>query len=189
MELVRQVYEAVCPDYDDEVVRQGALLPPLLLQLSPSFPPSVLLLKPDHPLIQVPHTLHRAVPIEVTEKRHQHRCLRQSSLSWSFLMRESVRALRSAMVQCGDAGYQAMSGPFPAPKKGRPVFIALIDTAAGSDFLELVKLALAATLDALPANALVGIITVSDCVRARARTAASDNGLVFVCSQYRSSPA
>ena len=27
VELVRQVYEAVCPDYDDEVVRQGALPP------------------------------------------------------------------------------------------------------------------------------------------------------------------
>jgi Sec23/Sec24 trunk domain len=45
------------------------------------------------------------------------------------------------------------------------VFLAVVDTSAGADFLELVKLALAATLDALPPNALVGIVTVSDSVR------------------------
>ena len=64
------------------------------------------------------------------------------------------------------AGYRALSGPFPSPKHGRPVFIALVDTSAGPDFLELVKLAIAATLDVLPANALVGIITVSGAVSA-----------------------
>jgi hypothetical protein len=57
-----------------------------------------------------------------------------------------------------------MSGPFPAPKKGRPVFVVIVDIAAQADFLELAKLALTATLGALPANALIGVITVSNCV-------------------------
>ena len=79
-----------------------------------------------------------------------------------------------------------MSGPFPAPKKGRPVFVALVDTSAGSEFLELVKLALAATLEALPANALVGIMTVSDCVRCCFRTLALSAYATDTCIVARS---
>jgi hypothetical protein len=67
---------------------------------------------------------------------------------------------------CGSCtGYQVLSGPFPAPKRGRPIFIAMIDISTGPDFLELVKLAVTAAVEALPPNTLVGIITLSDCVR------------------------
>lgn len=64
--------------------------------------------------------------------------------------------------QC--AGYASVSGPFPPPKRGRPVYIAIVDTATHADVIELVKLALAAALEALPASALFGLITVSDTV-------------------------
>jgi hypothetical protein len=41
----------------------------------------------------------------------------------------------------------------------------MIDISTGPDFLELVKLAVTAAVEALPPNTLVGIITLSDCVR------------------------
>lgn len=63
------------------------------------------------------------------------------------------------------AGYRVLTGPFPAPKRGRPVFIAVVDVSASEEFLELAKLALTAALDALTPNTLVGLITLSDTVR------------------------
>jgi hypothetical protein len=44
---------------------------------------------------------------------------------------------------------------------GIPIYIALVDTTCGEDFLELVKSALLAALEALPAAALFGFITFS----------------------------
>jgi hypothetical protein len=64
------------------------------------------------------------------------------------------------------AGYNATTGPFPAPRNGHPVFIALVDTTTTDEFLEHVKNALVAALEALPPNALVGIITLADHVSA-----------------------
>ena len=71
------------------------------------------------------------------------------------------------MVDPALAGYRVLTGPFPAPKRGRPIFIAIVDVAASTEFLELTKLALTAALDALTANTLVGLITLSDTVRRR----------------------
>ena len=44
----------------------------------------------------------------------------------------------------------------------RPVYVALVDTCCSEDFLELVKGALLAALEALPPVALFGLVTFSD---------------------------
>lgn len=66
-------------------------------------------------------------------------------------------------MQVGSA--EAVNGPFPAPRNGQPVFVALVATHGSADYIELVRNGLAAALEALPPNVLVGIITLSDTVR------------------------
>lgn len=48
-----------------------------------------------------------------------------------------------------------------AELSGQPVYIALVDVTCGMDFLELVKSALVAALEALVPSALFGLITFS----------------------------
>lgn len=52
------------------------------------------------------------------------------------------------------------------PVYGTPMYVALVDVCAGDDYLELVKSALQAALEAMPAGSLFGLITFSSRVRA-----------------------
>lgn len=89
---------------------------------------------------------------------------RSQDLLCNFGHRQLSNRVEHQIHQCY-AGYQVLTGPFPAPKKGRPIFIAVVDVSAEAAFLELVKMAVSAAIEALPPNTLVGIITLSDCVR------------------------
>ena len=51
-----------------------------------------------------------------------------------------------------------------------PVTLALVDAGGGEEWLELVRGALAAALEALPPGALFGLVTFGTHVRARAHT-------------------
>ena len=76
-------------------------------------------------------------------------------------------APRGGTDEDGGAAYWGPGpiGPFPIPRDGRPVFIALVDTAGSPEYVELVKTGLAAALEALPPHTMVGLITVSDQAR------------------------
>jgi hypothetical protein len=63
------------------------------------------------------------------------------------------------------AGYQVMSGPFPAPRDGHHVVIFVVDVTSTEEFLEHIKLAVSAALEVLPPHTLVGLISAADYVR------------------------
>lgn len=48
------------------------------------------------------------------------------------------------------------------PVYGTPMYVALVDVCGGDDYLELVKSALQAALEAIPSGSLFGLITFSD---------------------------
>ena len=48
---------------------------------------------------------------------------------------------------------------------GVPMYVALVDVCGGEDYLELIRSALQAALEAMPAGALFGLITFSTRVR------------------------
>lgn len=137
VELVQQVYEAACPDYDDQVVQDGAVHHALSVMC--------LLVHVSISRLACPTCWSVAV-----------QCSCSLDACTPFGCTHGLTAV---------AGFKTLAGPFPAPKKGRPVYIAVVDVAASPSFVELCKLALAATLSALPSNALVGLVTVSDSVR------------------------
>lgn len=51
------------------------------------------------------------------------------------------------------------------PVYGTPMYVALVDVCGSDDYLELVKSALQAALEAMPAGALFGLVTFSNRVR------------------------
>lgn len=51
------------------------------------------------------------------------------------------------------------------PVYGTPMYVALVDVCGSDDYLELVKSALQAALEAMPAGALFGLVTFSNQVR------------------------
>lgn len=58
------------------------------------------------------------------------------------------------------SGLQEIEGPLEV--EVTPVYVALVDTTGGEEYLELVKSALLAALEALPASALFGLATYSN---------------------------
>ena len=69
--------------------------------------------------------------------------------------------MRSCGVVKGNCfGLQDIEGPLEVDVT--PVYMALVDTTGGEEYLELVKSALLAALEALPASALFGLATYSD---------------------------
>ena len=60
---------------------------------------------------------------------------------------------------------RAQGGAAQRPVYGTPMYVALVDVCGGEDYLELVRSALQAALEAMPAGALFGLITFSSRVR------------------------
>ncbi len=56
-------------------------------------------------------------------------------------------------------------GARPEAVHGVPMYVALVDVCGGEDYLELIRSALQAALEAMPAGALFGLITFSTRVR------------------------